>query len=272
VRSVCSDCKVEDKDQPEAIKQMIAQDMHLNSGDEIKIFKGKGCKNCNSTGYYGRTAIYEILLIDDTIKELILKKVSSSVIKKAAIQNGMYTLRQDGWRKVIDGITTPEEVMKLTEAEEEEKTVPQSPANDQALGLPRNLAGPQSLRNKPDVSRRTYNRLDTKVNISFKIIDIKGKASQKSGIKEQYSVTEGISAGGVQFVSNEAVSLGVILELKIDLPDAGEPIICLAKVLRVELRDDEATAKKGFYISVCFLDISSAQRVRLNKYVEEEIE
>ncbi|MCK5180590.1 MAG: PilZ domain-containing protein, partial [Candidatus Omnitrophica bacterium] len=74
-----------------------------------------------------------------------------------------------------------------------------------------------------------------------------------------------------QLISNEAISLGSILELKIDLPDAGKPIICLAKVLRVELRDEEAQVKKGFYISVCFLDISSAERVRLNKYVEEEL-
>ena len=67
------------------------------------------------------------------------------------------------------------------------------------------------------------------------------------------------------------VSLGSILELKIDLPDSGASIVCLAKVLRVELKDEDPEEKKGFYISVCFLDISSAERVRLNKYVEEEL-
>ena len=65
--------------------------------------------------------------------------------------------------------------------------------------------------------------------------------------------------------------MGSILELRIDLPDAGQPIVCLAKVLRVELKDEEGNTKRGFYISVCFLDISGAERARLNKYVEEEL-
>jgi len=109
------------------------------------------------------------------------------------------------------------------------------------------------------------------VNVSYKIVNVKGKSPKPKDLKEQYSTTEGISAGGLQFVSNEAISLGSILELKIDLPDAGTPIVCLSKVLRVELKDEESQEKKGFYISVCFLDISSAERVRLNKYVEEEL-
>src|SRR3989338_4007110 len=124
VRSVCPDCKTEDKDQPAEIKDMIARDMRLSSGEGIKFFKGKGCKICNATGYFGRTAIYEILLVNEAIKELILKKVSSAVIKNAAVLNGMYTLRQDGWRKVIAGVTTPEEVMKLTESEKDEPSAP----------------------------------------------------------------------------------------------------------------------------------------------------
>jgi hypothetical protein len=270
VRSICPDCKTEDKDQPEEIRTMIARDMHLKSGEEIKFFKGQGCKKCNATGFYGRTAIYEILLVNETIKELILKKVSSAAIKNAAIRNGMYTLRQDGWRKVMAGITTPGEVMKLTEAEEEEQTV--SSYVQPILAPVSNAEVPPSGTERLNTSRRIYRRLNTKVNISYIVIDRKGKPAKKTAGNEQYSVTEGISAGGVQFISNEPVSLGVILELKIDLPDAGEPIVCLARVLRVELKEDEAIAKKGFYISVCFLDISSAQRVRLNKYVEEEID
>ena len=131
VRSICPDCKTEDKDQPGEIRDMIARDMRLNSGEGIKFFKGKGCKKCNSTGYFGRTAIYEILLVNENIKELILKKVSSAVIKNAAVLNGMYTLRQDGWRKVLAGTTTPEEVMKLTEAEKEKE---EQAASEGAVG------------------------------------------------------------------------------------------------------------------------------------------
>ncbi|MCK5082066.1 MAG: Flp pilus assembly complex ATPase component TadA, partial [Candidatus Omnitrophica bacterium] len=271
VRSICPSCKVEDTDQPKEIREQIAKDMDFSSTDDIKFYKGKGCKKCNSTGFFGRTAIYEILLVDEVIKELILRKVSSGEIKNVAVQRGMHTLRQDGWNKVMDGVTTPEEVMKLTETEDEEQEEPSS-----MIGEP--VAEPEGSKKEAATGampvkkcRRVYARLNTKVNVSYKIVNVKGKSFKPKDLKEQYSTTEGISAGGLQFISNEATFLGSILELKIDLPDAGKPIICLAKVLRVELRDEEAQVKKGFYISVCFLDISSAERVRLNKYVEEEL-
>jgi len=270
VRSICQDCKMEDNDQPEELKGQIARDLGLKSIDQVKLHKGKGCKKCNSTGYYGRTAIYEILLIDDTIKDLIVKKVSSGEIKKAAIQRGMKTLRQDGWRKVIEGITTPEEVMKLTELQDEEQKA-SFPSRSENVEEAEKQNEDSTIDSSPFVrSRRIYARLNTKVNVSYKIIVPKGKSLKQKNHKEQYSITEGISAGGLQFISNEAVSLGSILELRIDLPDAGQPIVCLAKVLRVELKDEDVNIKRGFYISVCFLDISGSERVRLNKYVVEE--
>ena len=271
VRSICQHCKIEDKDQSQEIKNKIAKDLKMQSLDQVKLYKGKGCKKCNSTGYYGRTAIYEILVIDDTIKELIVRKVSSDEIKNAAIKRGMHTLRQDGWRKVIEGITTPEEVMKLTDLEDDEQQefLPLVKTKD-IESKTHETKETVDKRNTYE-SRRIYARLSTKVNVSYKVINTKGKTSKQKDSKEQYSITEGISVGGLQFISNEAVSLGSILELKIDLPDAGSAIVCLAKVLRVELKDEEGEAKKGFYISVCFLDISGAERVRLNKYVEEEL-
>lgn len=272
VRSICPKCKVEDNNQPEEIKQQIAKDLNMSSTGAIKIYKGRGCKNCNSTGFFGRTAIYEILLVDDVIKEMILRRVSSGEIKTVAIQRGMHTLRQDGWHKVIDGVTTPEEVMKLTETEDE-KGQEESFAEDGQLTVQSGASEIESKgKTKPAFkSKRVYARLNTKVNVSYKIVNVKGKSLKSKSLKEQYSTTEGISAGGLQFISNEAISLGSILELKIDLPDAKTPIVCLAKVLRVEIKDEEAVAKKGFFISVCFLDISSAERARLNKYVEEEL-
>lgn len=271
VRQICQDCKVEDNEQPDEIKARIAGDLGLESKDEIKLYKGKGCKQCNSTGFYGRTAIYEILLVDDVIKELILRKAPSSKVKNVAVQRGMITLRQDGWRKVIEGITTPEEIMKLTELEDEDpgKSLPSKSEDVEEPKMPGDKT--EAGQKQPGTCRRIYARLSTKVNVSYTVINVKGKVVKQKGLKEQYSTTEGISAGGLQFISNEAVSLGSILELKIDLPDAGQPIICLSKVLRVELKDEETNIKKGFYISVCFLDISSAERVRLNKYVEEEL-
>lgn len=272
VRSICPECKVEDKGQPQEIKDRIARDLALGPKADLKLYKGKGCKKCSSTGFYGRTAIYEILLIDDVIKEMILRRASSGEIKNVAVQRGMSTLRQDGWRKVIEGITTPEEVMKLTETEDEEEE-PAAPLpearGDVALQEGQPAEGTFEKK-QPGGCRRIYMRLNTQVNISYKVIATKGRPVKQKDSKEQYSITEGISAGGLRFVSNEAVALGSILELKIDLPDAGKPIICLARVLRIELSDEEAQAKKGFHVSVCFLDVSSAERVRLNKYVEEE--
>ena len=272
VRNICSDCRAEDQDQPQDIKAMIAKDLRLGSANDVKIFKGNGCKKCNSTGFYGRTAIYEILLIDEEIKELILKKASSAEIKSAAVQRGMHTLRQDGWRKVIDGITTPQEVMKLTETDDEQQADFVTYSPEQAEDVKNEPGMMNAFKQHGGGGRRIYNRLNTKVNISFRVINDKGRPARPKGSMEQYSITEGISAGGVQFISSEAVPAGSVLELRIDLPDAGQPIICLAKVLRVDLKEDELAIKKGFYISVCFLDIASAERVRLNKYVEEEID
>jgi len=271
VRSICQDCKVEDSDQPEELKAQIARDLGLTSVSQVKLHKGKGCRKCHSTGYFGRTAIYEILLIDNVIKDLIVKRVSSAEIKKSAIQRGMKTLRQDGWRKVIEGITTPEEVMKLTELQDEEEKPFLPPKDENVEKAEQHNEDSTKDGNQFARSRRIYARLNTKVNVNYKIIDPKGKSLKQKNLNEQYSVTEGISAGGLQFISNEAVSLGSILELKIDLPDAAQPIICLAKVLRVELKNEEASEKKGFYISICFLDISGAERARFNKYVEEEL-
>jgi len=272
VRSICPDCKVEDKEQPEEIRARIAKDLGMDSPDSIKFFKGKGCKKCNSTGYFDRTAIYEILLVDDMVKELILKRVSAGEIKAHAVRRGMRTLRQDGWRKVIDGITTPQEVMKLTETKDEgNESDDEYLENEKVLAVEDIPAISKEPAKQQTGGRRIYARLNTKVNISYKIINVKGHPFKQKTSKEQYSVTDGISAGGLRFVSNETIPLGSILELKIELPDAGPPIICLAKVLRVELNSEKEKTTKGFYFSVCFLDVASAERVRLNKYVEEEI-
>ena len=118
VRLICPHCKVEDASQPKEIRAEIAREFKLDSAQEITLFKGNGCKECNFTGFHGRAAVFEILLVDEVIKDLVSKKASSMQIKKKAIERGMQTLRQDGLKKVIAGLTTPEEVMKLTQAEE----------------------------------------------------------------------------------------------------------------------------------------------------------
>lgn len=112
VRVICDKCKEKEK-----IKNEKLEIEDLPKGKETIIYRGKGCKACNNTGYMGRTGIYEILLVNEEIDKLILQKTSSEEIKKRAVALGMKTLRHDGWKKVMAGITTPEEVMRVTQLE-----------------------------------------------------------------------------------------------------------------------------------------------------------
>jgi type IV pilus assembly protein PilB len=80
----------------------------------VKIFKGKGCTNCNGTGYKGRAGLYEVMEVDDEIRELILIGASAVELKKKAIERGMITLRRSGLTKVKEGVTTLEEVSRET--------------------------------------------------------------------------------------------------------------------------------------------------------------
>jgi general secretion pathway protein E len=80
-----------------------------------QLYKGLGCENCLETGYLGRTGISELLIINDEIKELISQRQGSHIIKKAAVEKGMSTLREDGIRKALAGETTLEEVYRVTQ-------------------------------------------------------------------------------------------------------------------------------------------------------------
>jgi len=115
VRLICPECKVEDKTVTLDLKRQIMKEMGIA---DVKIYKGSGCQACNLTGFKERTAIYEILVFDRMIKELILKKASADEIRKKVIERGMRTLRLSGWGKVIKGLTTPAEVMRVTQVEE----------------------------------------------------------------------------------------------------------------------------------------------------------
>jgi general secretion pathway protein E len=77
-------------------------------------YKAGGCPACLTTGYRGRTGIYEILVMDDEVRALILAKADANAIKARAVERGMTTLREDGARKVLDGVTTTEEVLRVT--------------------------------------------------------------------------------------------------------------------------------------------------------------
>lgn len=109
IRLVCPKCKVEEND------KLKITNYGLNDHTVFKV--GAGCEDCRHTGYKGRTGIYELLLLDEDLRKLVLEKTSSGNIKKEALAKGMVTLRQDGFKKVKAGLTTIEEVLRVTQEE-----------------------------------------------------------------------------------------------------------------------------------------------------------
>jgi len=113
VRKICPYCKEEYTPNFEVPKHILDM-VGVEDQSELKFYRGKGCAKCRETGYKGRVSIIEVLPITEKIRELILKSASSDEIKKVAKEEGMRTLLEDGWIKVLKGITTFEEVMRVT--------------------------------------------------------------------------------------------------------------------------------------------------------------
>jgi general secretion pathway protein E len=113
VRTICPDCKEVAEYPPEYLHEIGAP-----VGPGIIFYRGAGCENCRHTGYRGRMAIYEICVVTEPLKRLIMQKVDGGELKQCAIREGMNTLRQDGWRRVVEGKTTIEEVVRVTQTDE----------------------------------------------------------------------------------------------------------------------------------------------------------
>lgn len=111
VRRICKNCKVEYDPQLEEVLEVGLQPEDLGGK---KFAYGKGCNNCNKTGYRGRTALFEIMTCSDNIKQAILESASSSQIRDIAREEGMRTLRESGLLCIFDGVTTIEEVVRET--------------------------------------------------------------------------------------------------------------------------------------------------------------
>ncbi len=112
VRVICEKCKEEYIPGEDIIYGLKIKD-RLNHESKIKLYRGKGCSFCKNTGYYGRISIYELIVLDEEIKSLIVTKASSNVINELALKNGMKTLKDSGMEKVLQGITTIEEVLRV---------------------------------------------------------------------------------------------------------------------------------------------------------------
>jgi type IV pilus assembly protein PilB len=111
IRRICVECREEVPMLPQA---KVEAGFTPEEAKTVRIFKGKGCTNCNGTGYKGRAGLYEVMEVDDEIRELILIGASAVELKKKAIERGMITLRRSGLTKVKDGVTTLEEVARET--------------------------------------------------------------------------------------------------------------------------------------------------------------
>ncbi len=116
VRRICLDCKEEYPAPPEVVADFknILGSLY-NQGDKPKLYRGKKCTKCNNTGYLGRIGIFEVIPVTEKIGRLTMERAAAVTIEKQAIEEGMITMKQDGYLKVLEGITTIEEVLRVAQ-------------------------------------------------------------------------------------------------------------------------------------------------------------
>jgi type IV pilus assembly protein PilB len=133
-RKICEDCK-EEYDPPapvkDDIKKVLGNLVHstvaklseeeaadvseLEGKKKLMLYRGKGCDKCGDSGYKGRIGIFEVLPVTDQVGKLILERSPSNEIEKTAIEQGMVTMKQDGYMKALEGVTTIEEVLRIAQ-------------------------------------------------------------------------------------------------------------------------------------------------------------
>jgi type IV pilus assembly protein PilB len=113
-RKICSDCR-----QPieTNVKALVDLGIKADVAQGLKLFKGAGCRVCSNTGYKGRIAVYEVMPFTEPLKELVLQGVSTAELKVEMIRQGIKTLRLSGIQKLIEGVTTVEEVLRVSVAD-----------------------------------------------------------------------------------------------------------------------------------------------------------
>jgi len=112
VRVLCSHCR-----QAYAASARELEEVGLRAPGPVQVYRPRGCPHCHETGYAGRIGIFELMVVDDSIRALVSQNVDAKRIKRAAVEAGMRTLRRDGARKALSGVTSIEEVLRATEEE-----------------------------------------------------------------------------------------------------------------------------------------------------------
>ncbi len=303
VRVICPHCKIERRDLDEGIKKVLAASLGLHAPDEIKTYQGKGCDHCNMTGYSGRKAIHELLIINDEIRKMIMDGAPAGEIKKNAMRGGMQSLRQDGFKKVLQGVTTPEEIMRIAPADHAEAVWKNESAGEvSAVYLPAShaSAGSSPEKNKPGKEsdseadmRRKYKRIQTQLSVTYRVIESSAQHPQFTALrdliadKDWEGEAQNLSAGGLLYSSeasslgpsagnevemsvNDAIDAGTVLDLHIHLTDGEKPVHCIGRVLRANraMRPTEEGSRFVFQIAVLFLVINSHDRMRIEKFCE----
>jgi general secretion pathway protein E/type IV pilus assembly protein PilB len=113
VRTICTQCREPASYDPEYLKEL-----GFPWTPDSVLYRGKGCEHCRQTGYRGRVAIYELCVLTEHLRRLVVKKATGTEMKARAVKDGMGTLRGDGWRRVLAGQTTVEEVLRVTQADD----------------------------------------------------------------------------------------------------------------------------------------------------------
>ena len=111
MRRICTFCKEPFEVPPSSL---VAAGFKEREARTLKLFKGRGCEQCGTTGYKGRAGLYEVMHVDDELRELILSGASSIELREKAVENGMITLRGSGLQKIRDGVSSLEEVLRET--------------------------------------------------------------------------------------------------------------------------------------------------------------
>jgi type IV pilus assembly protein PilB len=111
VRRICTQCREEVEPTTDMLAELSIQDMDLTGKN---FYRGKGCEGCNNTGYKGRLGLFELMVMNDTLRDMVMMNASADEMRDAARQNGMVTLRDAGLAAIFEGVTTAEEVIRET--------------------------------------------------------------------------------------------------------------------------------------------------------------
>ena len=116
VRVICDQCKEEDTSAEHVAQSKGSQTplRELTSRADVVLYHGVGCRHCRDTGYYGRQGIFELISLDDAIRDMVLERASNYQIRQYALANGARSLRQAAWLKVLAGVTTLDELYRVT--------------------------------------------------------------------------------------------------------------------------------------------------------------